>query len=187
MVLNRFHRTTANSDLLAAARLGDNDAWTRIYRNLIGKVTGYLARSGVTEPDDIAAEVFLQVARDLHRFEGDETSFNAWVFVIARRRMIDWRRATGRRPLISENVLTEPVGGNVEDEAIERLGMAALPTAFESLTDDQREVLALRVIADLSLEDTAKVMDKSVGAIKALQHRAIASIKRAIDNGEVTL
>src|SRR5690606_40651913 len=104
-----------------------------------------------------------------------------------RRRMIDWRRAANRRPIATEKVATEPAGGNVEDEAIERLSLAALPAAFGSLTEEQQEVLALRVIADLSLEDTAKVVDKSVGAVKALQYRAIQSIKRAIENGEVTL
>jgi RNA polymerase sigma-70 factor (ECF subfamily) len=74
----------------------------------------------------------------------------------------------------------------VESEAIERLVTAELVTAFEVLTDDQREVLALRVIANLTLEETAQVVGKNVGAVKQLQRRALAGIRRSFDVEEVT-
>ncbi|HLT95907.1 MAG TPA: sigma factor, partial [Acidimicrobiia bacterium] len=70
------------------ARRGDEAAWGEIYRELAGPVTGYLAGLGVTDAEDIAGEVFLQVARDIHKFEGTESSFRSWVFVIAHRRAI---------------------------------------------------------------------------------------------------
>jgi RNA polymerase sigma factor (sigma-70 family) len=174
-------------ETLAAAREGDEAAWATLYHALAGPVTGYLAGHGVTEPEDLTGEVFLQVARDIHRFEGDEPSFRSWVFVIAHRRMIDWRRAAMRRPVISEFEHRDKPAGNVEDEAMERLARSGVDAVLECLTEEQREVLALRVIADLSLKETADAMGKTVGAIKALQRRALLAVKTQLEEGGVTL
>lgn len=173
---------------MSAAKSGDEEAWAAIYGDLICPITGYLNSHGVQESDDLAGEVFLQVARDLHRFDGEESSFRSWVFVIAHRRMIDWRRAAMRRPILTEAVRYQPTpGGNVEEEALEDLGLTNVEAILSDLTGDQREVLALRVIADLSLEGTAKSMGKTIGAVKALQRRALLAVKVGIEEGRVTL
>lgn len=174
-------------DRISAARRGSQEAWADIYNELVGPLTGYLVRGGVLEADDVAAEVFLQVARDIHRFEGNEDSFRSWVFVIAHRRMIDWRRAQSRRPSIRDSEVAEAPGGDVEEEALERIEYRAIPEVLECLTDEQREVLSLRLVADLSVEETAKAMGKRVGAVKSLQHRALNTMKRAIDEGQVAI
>jgi RNA polymerase sigma-70 factor (ECF subfamily) len=172
---------------VAAAKEGDETAWAAIYGQLAGPVAGYLASHGVAEPDDIAAEVFLQMARDIHRFEGDDASFRSWAFVVAHRRMIDYRRARGRRPQFATGIdHFDVIGGDVEDEALERLSFDWLADILIELTDDQREVLALRVIADLSLQETAQTMGKTVGAIKALQRRAIAALRSCLDDQGVS-
>lgn len=172
---------------LRAVQAGEESAWADLYREFAGPITGYLVSRGVTEAEDLAGEVFLQLARDIHRFEGDRESFRSWVFVIVHRRMIDWRRTMVRRPLtVSEN-LQETSGGNVEEEAIEQLENDQLVRIFKVLTDDQRDVLALRVVADLTLEQTATVTGKSIGAVKALQSRALSAVKAALDDGSVTL
>jgi RNA polymerase sigma-70 factor (ECF subfamily) len=173
-------------DLLAAAKTGADWAWEKLYRELAGPVTGYLAGRGALDPEDLAGETFLQVARNIHAFVGSEGSFRSWVFVIAHRRLIDARRSANWRPEIASDIDTDPPGGDVESEAIERLVTAELVTAFEVLTDDQREVLALRVIANLTLEETAQVVGKNVGAVKQLQRRALAGIRRSFDVEEVT-
>jgi RNA polymerase sigma-70 factor (ECF subfamily) len=173
-------------DLLAAAKTGADWAWEKLYRELAGPVTGYLAGRGALDPEDLAGETFLQVARNIHAFVGSEGSFRSWVFVIAHRRLIDARRSANWRPEIASDIDTDPPGGDVESEAIERLVTAELVTAFEVLTDDQREVLALRVIANLTLEETAQVVGKNVGAVKQLQRRALAGIRRSLDVEEVT-
>lgn len=169
-------------DFLAAARAGGEWAWAEIYRTLAGQVTGYLAGRGAREPEDLTSEVFLQVARNIHGFEGDHASFRSWVFVIAHRKLLDERRKTGRRPLEveMERVESEP-DGDVEEEAIERLVTAELAAAFDSLSDGQRDVLALRVIAGLTLAETAQVVGKSVGAVKAMQRRAIEALQERIE------
>jgi RNA polymerase sigma-70 factor (ECF subfamily) len=179
--------TSIFNALLADAREGSETAWATIYHDLVGPVTGYLARLGVTEPDDVAAEVFLQVARDIHNFTGNEQAFRSWVFVIAHRRMIDWRRSTARRPVVPHGNLPERSGGNVEDEAIEVLATGHVDDVLDALTPEQREVLTLRVIADLSLEGTAAVMGKTVGAVKALQRRAIKTVRTELQQGRVSL
>jgi RNA polymerase sigma-70 factor (ECF subfamily) len=111
------------------------------------------------------------------------------VFVIAHRRLIDARRASDRRPKRSEkddldNQATE--GGNVEDDAVRNLEAEWVTGILEYLTDEQREVLSLRVVADLSLAETARVMDKTTGAVKALQRRALIAARNHIERGGVT-
>ena len=186
----RTNNTTLFGDMLDAAKVGNDSAWKSLYQGLAGPVTGYLASRGANDPEDLAGEVFLQVARDIHRFEGDETSFRSWVYVIAHRRLIDARRAETRRPKLAESfdVSSDDLpGGDVEIEAINKLALTKLHEILDALTENQRDVLALRVVADLSLEETAKVMGKRVGAIKAVQRRALLALRDQIEQGRVTL
>lgn len=168
---------------LAAAKDGADWAWASLYRDLAGPVTGYLASRGARDAEDLAAETFLQVARNVQGFEGAENAFRSWVFVIAHRRLIDARRANGRRPetvsLPDED--TRHQGGDVEGEAMDQLVTAELRQAFDKLTDDQRDVLALRIIANLTLEETAQVVGKRVGAVKAAQRRGLLALRDLLD------
>jgi RNA polymerase sigma-70 factor (ECF subfamily) len=172
-----------------AAKAGESWAWEEIYVNLAGPVTGYLRSRGAPDPEDLSSEVFFQVARDIHRFDGDETKFRSWVFVIAHRRLIDARRAASRSvDTVDESAEEhEAAGGDVEEEVMEQLAVARIREIFESLTADQKSVLALRIIGDLTLEETANVLGKRVGAIKALQRRALAAVKTEIEEGRVSL
>jgi RNA polymerase sigma factor (sigma-70 family) len=167
---------------LRAAKDGADWAWAAFYRELAGTVIGYLASRGAAEPEDLASETFLQVARNIHGFEGDEASFRSWVFVIAHRRLLDARRSQGRRPRLSSlDGVEEAAGGNVETDALKRLVTEELEEAMAKLTDDQRDVLALRIIANLTLEETAQVVGKGVGAVKAVQRRALLALRAHID------
>ncbi len=180
----------AFQSVLEAAKHGAEWAWSALYRNLAGPVTGYLASRGVSDPDDLTSEVFLQIARGIQKFSGDEESFRSWVFVIAHRRLIDRRRYNARRPPSSElptDASPHVVGGDVEKEALDKLGGAELSRVLDLLTEDQREVLALRIIADLSLQETARVLDKNVGAVKALQRRALRALRGYFERQGVTL
>lgn len=179
----------AFESVLEAAKAGAEWAWASLYRELAGPVTGYLASRGAAEPEDVASEVFMKVASGIHTFEGDKSSFRSWVFVIAHRRLIDERRYRGRRPDLTElppENSSDSEAGNVEREAVDRLVTAELRAAFEELTEGQRDVLALRMIAGLTLRQTAEIMGKKPNAIKALQHRAIASLADKLDFEDVT-
>jgi RNA polymerase sigma-70 factor (ECF subfamily) len=174
---------------IEAAKTGAEWAWEEIYTELAGPITGYLRSRGAEDAEDLSSEVFFQVARDIHRFVGDEPGFRSWVFVIAHRRLIDARRAGSRRPDIvgGDGAAIETVGGDVEEEVMEHLSVARMRDVFDLLTEDQNQVLALRLIGDLSLEETATVMGKRVGAVKALQRRALAAVKTQIAEGRVSL
>lgn len=174
---------------IEAAKQGAAWAWKEIYEELAGPVTGYLRSRGAPEPEDLSSEVFFHVARDIGRFEGDESKFRSWVFVIAHRRLIDARRAKSRRPAMvsGEPGQIDLAGGDVEEEVMSQLAEVRTQEILNTLTDDQRHVLALRIIGDLSLEETASIMGKRVGAVKALQHRALLAIKSRLEEGRVTI
>jgi RNA polymerase sigma-70 factor (ECF subfamily) len=164
---------------LGAAKGGAEWAWASLYRDLAGPLTGYLASRGAREPEDLASETLLQAARNVHTFNGDEGAFRSWVFVIAHRRLIDARRANSRRPEfvpLTEESTGHP-GGDVEEEALDDLVTAEMKDAFEILTDDQRDVLTLRIIGNLTINETAEVVGKRIGAVKATQRRGLLALR----------
>ncbi len=173
--------------VLAAAQAGGGWAFEALYRDLAAPVTGYLRLHGAVEPDDLASETFLGVFRGLRSFTGDEAQFRGWVFTIAHRRLLDdWRRA-GRRPLLAGGDLdavlerSQLSGGNVEDDALVVIGSARVEAMCASLAPDQRAVLLLRILADLTIEQVAVVIGKSVPATKALQRRGLRTLRREIE------
>lgn len=175
--------------VLAAAKTGAEWAWAQIYREYAGPVTGYLASRGAVEPEDVTSEVFLKVARSIDGFNGDESSFRSWLFVITHNRLIDDRRANGRKPTLTELPNEDWVTveqGDVEGEAVDRLVTGELLSSFAELTDSQRQVLSLRIIAGLTLAETADVLDKRVGAVKATQRRALLALKEVMDSHRVS-
>lgn len=177
-----------DANRIAAAKAGAEWAWEELYHELAGPLTGYLRAGGCPDPDDLASEVFLQVARDISRFEGGESNFRSWVFVIAHRRLIDARRSGSRRPVTIAGLSDEvgSPGGDVEEEAMERLSLDRIAELLDQLTEEQRHVLTLRLIGDLSLEETAATLGKRVGAIKALQRRALSNLKTLLEDEKVS-
>jgi RNA polymerase sigma factor (sigma-70 family) len=169
-------------DVLIAARAGADWAWERIYADLAPTVVGYLRARGADEPEDLAGEAFLQVVRGLERFSGDERDFRAWVFTIVHRRLQDERRRRGRRPTVAvppeEAAERAGEGGDVEREALDRLGERRAREAIDRLPDEQRTVLLLRILGDLTVEEVATAIGKRPGAVKALQRRALRRIER---------
>jgi RNA polymerase sigma-70 factor (ECF subfamily) len=177
-----------NRDTVEAARAGDPAALEALYRELAPAVLGYLRAQGGRDPDDLASETFVGVVRGLRRFRGDERDLRSWVFSIAHRRLIDERRSVSRRPAepLPPAEIPERPGGDVEDEALARMGARWALDAVARLTPDQRDVLLLRVLADLSVEDVAGILGKSSGAVKSLQRRALLALARRIDREGVS-
>ena len=178
-------------DVLRAARADAEWALEQLYRDLAPGVIGYLRGQGVPDPEDLASEVFVGVVRKIASFEGDEQAFRAWVFSIAHRRLVDERRRRSRRPerLTDPTEFTGPmveglVGGSAQ-EIENRIAGPAAETVL-SLPPDQRAVVLLRVIADLSVADVASILGKSEGAVKALQRRALRRLARMLEGEGVS-
>ena len=126
--------------------------------------------------------------RGLATFEGTEQQFRSWVFTIAHRRLLDERRRAARRPPIAAAPpgLDVP-GGDAEREALDLLGEQWVQRLSARLSTDQRTVLLLRVIADLTAEQVAQITGKSVGAVRALQRRGLDTLRRIITREGVQL
>lgn len=146
-----------------------------VYRAYARGVLGYLRTQGVSDPEDVLGEVFLNVSKSLPRFVGDEDHLRRWVFTLAHHRIIDDRRRRARRPKVVDAELPDtaaPPGPEPADPE--------LVAALARLTDDQREVVLLRFIADMSVDEVARLTNRSSVAVRALQHRAMAQLARTI-------
>lgn len=174
--------------VLQAARTGAPWALERLYTALSPAVLGYLRVQGAADPEDLANEVFLGVFRRIPSFEGTEHAFRSWVFTIAHSRLVDDRRRASRRPLIAGDVdRPEQPGGNAEQDAMERLSSQRVQSLCEQLVPDQRDVLLLRLMAGLTVEAIADALGKTEGAVKALQRRGLANLRKLLEHDPVSL
>lgn len=169
---------------LAAARAGDDVAWSELYHELAPLLIGYLRAQRLPDAEDVAGEVLLETVRDLGRFRGDAANLRSWVLSIAHHRLLDARRQQARRPAGSSPVeqATEAVAtDDPEAETLAALGFGRLEPALAELTEEQRTVLLLRVIGDLSIAEVARITGKRPGAVKQLQRRASEAMRRHLD------
>jgi RNA polymerase sigma-70 factor (ECF subfamily) len=163
--------------VLAAAQGGDERAMAKLFRALHPFLLRYLRAKEPSFAEDLASEVWMGVWSGLPSFRGDERDFRAWLFTIASRRVADQRRRAGRQraepaygPVLDDapapvDVAAQVAEGVSAQEAIQRL-IATLPP-------DQAEVVLLRVLGDLEVSEVARLMGKSQGAVRVLQHRAL--------------
>ena len=172
----------AFSAALAAAAApgpGRSDAFEHLLRPLLFPLVRYLRAQVGDATDDLVDEVLLAVWEHLGRFHGYESQFRSWVFAIAHNRVVDHhRRRREDQPL--DRVATHRAADDTESEAIARVGVGELDRVLAALAPAQRQVLLLRAVADLSIEQTAAVLGRSAGAVKALQHRAIEAARLKI-------
>jgi RNA polymerase sigma-70 factor (ECF subfamily) len=172
-----------NLDLaLAAAQANAEWGWNGLYRNLAPSVTGYLRAQGAAEPEDLTADVFLQAVKAVKRFEGNGAAFRSWIFCIAHNKLVDESRYRRRRPVepVAEPADDTPVPVAVEDEVLSHLAEDRVRLLLERLTSDQRDVLLLRILGGLTVDEVARTLGKNPPAVKALQRRGLACLKREI-------
>ncbi len=174
--------------LVDAARAGGGWAFGRLWELLAPPVAAYLRRRRVRDVDDVTSEVFLAAFAGIGRFDGDGRAFRAWLFTIAHHKSVDAARRAGGRELLvdtyastdGDRVASRQDLRSAEDEAVDRIATSDAVRRLNVLTEDQRAVLLLRVVADLSLAETAAVLGRPVGAVKALQHRALARLRSTL-------
>jgi RNA polymerase sigma factor (sigma-70 family) len=175
--------------VLDACRVGAEWAWRQVYEDLTPAVLRYYRACRAPDPEDLVGETFLRVVQGIGEFEGDESSFRAWVFTVARRRMIDAGRSSSRRPADptpTAELASRGGVGDAEEDALRSLSEQRVRRVLDRLTPDQRDVLVLRMVGDLTFEQIGQVLEKRPGAVKALQARGVEELRRQISRGAVT-
>ncbi len=156
-----------------------------VWRTLHPPLLRYLTVRGDEAPEDIAAETWLQVVRDLRGFSGGVPEFRAWLFTVARHRAIDQGRARTSRPVVP---MAEPrevrdrhrgTVPSAEQDAVEREATASALRLVATLPAEQAEMVMLRVVAGLDVAAVAELVGKKPGAVRVAVHRALKSLARA--------
>jgi RNA polymerase sigma-70 factor (ECF subfamily) len=163
-----------------AARAGDEGAVAELYNAYFPRVYRYmLARTGnVGDAEDLAEEVFIRVLDALGRFEWREAPFSAWLFRIAHNAIISHQRRNGARGKLAPLSPLLPVKTQGPEEMVEaRMTLEEVMRATENLPEAQRQVIALRFGAGLSVAETARALGKGEGNVKVIQHKAIAKLR----------
>ncbi len=168
-------------DVFARARSGDRDALGVLFRTHHPPLLRYLRGLAVSHAEDVAGQVWIDVARGIGRFSGGDADFRRWLFTIARRRMIDAYRAAGRRPEdpvadVFDEADAGPAhaGGDPQDVVAERLEWAE--TVLRRLPPTQAEVVLLRVVGGFSVPEVAEMTGRTTGAVRVLAHRGLARV-----------
>lgn len=169
-----------DAELTAAvlrAQDGDEEAFRAVYRAVHPRLLGYI-RTLVGEPDteDVASEAWLQIARDLERFEGDADRFRGWAARIARNRALDHIRMRGRRPAVGgdeSELVSHAAASDTADEAMEALGTGRTMALIAQLPQDQAEAVVLRVVVGLDAKSAAQTLGKRPGAVRTAAHRGL--------------
>jgi RNA polymerase sigma-70 factor (ECF subfamily) len=178
---------------LDGARRHEPAAFTALYEWLAGTVAAYFRAHGSAEPDDLTSDVFLRAFQGLGRFSGDVDGFRSWVFTIAHHRLVDERRRRRRRPEPEPFAPSAPpvaAAARSDDDpaarALDALGTERVRRLLDRLPADQRDVVVLRILGDLSIAQVARAIGRSEGAVKQLQRRGLIAVRRILETEGVT-
>ena len=171
--------------LVRRAQQRDQEAFAQLYEGYFDKIYRYavLRIGNETEAEDVTQQVFLNALQSISSFRWKGVPFSAWLFRIAHNQVVDYLRKKTRQATES---LDESLVISKSDPQLvveQRLDTEQLILATKRLTKAQQEVIALRFVSELSTAQVAKVMGKSQGAIKALQHSAIVALRKALSVG----
>jgi RNA polymerase sigma-70 factor (ECF subfamily) len=167
--------------LVERAQAGRLDAVDALYREHVDRIYAYLAASVGNQHDaeDLTIQTFVRMIESLDRFELRTAPFSAWLYRIARNLAIDHFRSSARaRERTGRADARHGVHASAEEQALSALEQKGIRELVASLPLPQREVLTLKFVCGLSNAETAIVLEKSEGAVKALQHRALVALQR---------
>ena len=169
--------------LVERAQQGDRDALEELYLEHFDRIYSYLHMTVGNRHDaeDLTTQTFLRMLESIGKFRWGTAPFSAWLFRIAHNLAMDHFRA--RRRWQPEEEVPEPpdqAASSAEDEAMKILSTENMFDLIEQLSDEQRQVLILKFVFDFSNVEAATVLDKTEGAIKSLQHRALASLQKHV-------
>jgi len=172
--------------LVRRAQQRDREAFAQLYETHFDKIYRYvvLRIGNKTEAEDVTQQVFLNALQSIPSFKWKGIPFSAWLFRIAHNLVVDYLRKEKKRATtpLDESLVSRTTDPQLVAE--HRLDIEQLISATKQLTEAQREVISLRFAGELSIAEVAKVMGKSQGAVKALQHSAIVALRKTLSAGE---
>jgi RNA polymerase sigma-70 factor (ECF subfamily) len=178
--------------VLAAAQRGDEGAFARLWRDVNPSLLRYLTVVSSGDHDDVAAETWASVARGLTRFQGDEEHWRAWLFATARRRSVDdgRRRARSRDLAVGSGADLDELCADARsarpsadpaDVVLAHQAVEEALAAIRALPPLQAEVLMLRLVAGLSSDVVAELVDSTPGAVRVAAHRGLKRLSQQLD------
>jgi RNA polymerase sigma-70 factor (ECF subfamily) len=160
-------------EVLAAAQDGAQWAVAVLWQELHPRLLRFLRGLDPVAAEDVEADTWLAAARHLAGFHGDDKQFRAWMFTIARNRLIDWRRREARRG-VAEALSERPADDDPAVTALDVLRADATVAQVRALLPrGQAEVILLRVLGGLEVAEVAAIVDKRPGTVRILQHRGL--------------
>ena len=168
--------------LVRRAQQRDQQAFAQLYEEHFDKIYRYVAlRIGDrVEAEDITQQVFLKALRSISSFRWKGIAFSAWLFRIAHNQMVDYLRKKTKQATVPIDEVQVSVSSDPQLLLEQRLSIEQLVSATKRLTEAQREVISLRFAGELPITQVARIMGKSEGAIKALQHSAIVALRKVL-------
>jgi len=182
ILANGGYQVQDEENLVRRAKQRDGQAFAQLYEAHFDKIYRYMAlrRGDRTEAEDMPQQVFLSALQSISSFQWKGVPFTAWLFRIAHNQAIDYLRKKSKQPatMLNESLAS---GGDDPELMVERsIDIEELLLATRRLTEAQREVISLRFTSGLSIAEVARIMGKSQGAIKALQHSAILTLRKVM-------
>jgi RNA polymerase sigma factor (sigma-70 family) len=174
--------------VLAAAQTGADWAFEVLYDDYNPRLLRYFAARAPRAAEDLASETWMGVASGLRSFEGGEQHFRSWLFTIAHRRLVDhWRQRVDEPSDLGSFQRVEAAAEGPEEIVLGAAGAQAAARRIASvLSADQAEVILLRVLGGLDVEEVAQILGKRAGTIRVLQHRALRKLADEISLEDVT-
>jgi RNA polymerase sigma-70 factor (ECF subfamily) len=175
--------------VLAEAQGGDDDQFAVLWRDANPSLLRYLRVLAQEQAEDIAAETWVHVIRNLRRFVGDEAAWRAWLFTTARRRLFDQARSRKRHPAEPLDELTAaemPSSPDTAQIVMDNLGLDAAVELLSRLPPAQAEVIMLRVVVGMDTEAVAEMLNKTPGNIRVTAHRGLKTLEALLGRAGVT-
>ena len=171
--------------LVDRAQKGDRAALEELYLTYFDRIYGYLhvTVGNRHDAEDLTTQTFLKMLESIGRFRWQSAPFSAWLFRIAHNLSMDHFRA--RRRWQPEEEVPEPHDSeepSAELEAMQSIGRQSMLELIDTLSHEQQQVLTLKFVFNFANADVAKILDKTEGAIKSLQHRALASLQKQLQD-----
>lgn len=182
-------RDVDDVQLLKIAKEGEPEAFGELYERYSQVIFRffYANLNNRYDAEDLTEEVFLRALRSLPKYRDQGFPFPAFLFRVAQNALVDHYRRSGRSAhdvSTDEEIQIRDDKPDPSDSATKNLQQQELRQVLEQLREDYRNVLVLRFLNDLTPEETAQVMDRSVGAVRVLQHRALAALRNLLDKDQ---